>query len=109
MAFPATGTSNALTSALRESQSRPANGEFGKQIHPLCATRSSQLRPRSKAPNGGSRASAVTSDRDAALELFRGATDLIADSARCPGRLNGVTGGMQMILSVQPREAWQPC
>src|SRR6266536_2311374 len=29
----------------------------------------------------------------------------IADLARCPGRLNGVTGGMQIILSAQPREA----
>ena len=33
------------------------------------------------APNGGSRASAVTSDRDAALVPFRPAADLIADYA----------------------------
>ena len=40
-----------------------------------------RIGPRST-QNGGSRASAVTSDRDAPLEPFRGATDLIADYAR---------------------------
>jgi hypothetical protein len=29
----------------------------------------------------------------------------LSDSARCLGRLNGVTAGMQIILSAQPREA----
>ena len=29
----------------------------------------------------------------------------IADSRRCPGRLTGVTGGMQIILRAQLREA----
>jgi hypothetical protein len=62
-------------------QSASAAIDFRAPNATFCVAAQRPLADLRPAPNGGSRAPAVTSDSDAALEPLRGPADLIADSA----------------------------
>jgi hypothetical protein len=75
---------------------RRLRSHLSAQISPLCASSLLRTEPPLGDQNGGSCATAATSDHDAALPLLKSVSDLIADFALVMHRGAGIAGGAQI-------------